>query len=247
MRTNALFVSVCLFAIASCSPKYPKCNSDSDCRENEFCVNGQCQQCRQDADCDKGQQCRGGRCEDIAGYCESAADCPNGQACLNNRCKACSEDAECGPGARCRAGRCLQPGQCASDEDCPENQECQGGNCVSPPTGVQSATCQPQPIFFDFNAAGLTSAATSSLQQAAECIKSVNGRTLRIEGHCDPRGTEEYNLALGDRRARAALQYLERLGVATKRIRPVSKGKLEATGSDPSSWARDRKVIFVWE
>ena len=68
-----------------------------------------------------------------------------------------------------------------------------------------------------------------------------------MEGHCDARGTEEYNLALGDRRARSVKRYLLRLGAPRDRIRAVSKGKLEATGYDAGSWAKDRKVIFVWE
>ena len=72
-------------------------------------------------------------------------------------------------------------------------------------------------------------------------------RGLRVEGHCDPRGTEEYNLALGDRRARSVVGYLGRLGVETSRLRAVSKGKLEAVGSDEEGWARDRKATFVWE
>ncbi len=140
----------------------------------------------------------------------------------------------------------MQPGQCASSADCPENHECQGGTCVAPPPPPQPGACQPDPIYFDFNEFVLTSEATAKLQAAATCIKSLK-RTIRVEGHCDPRGTEEYNLALGDRRARSVRRYLKRLGIAGKRMRPVSKGKLEASGTDAGSWSRDRKVLFIWE
>ena len=243
----SLLSSLSLILLAGCPPKYPKCDDDDDCREGEYCVNGQCQQCRQDGDCEKGKTCKNGRCDPIAGYCETTADCPNGGACKNNRCVPCKTDAECGEGGRCSNGRCLQPGQCVTDDDCPENHECQGGTCVAPPGPSAAGPCQPDPIYFDFNEFVLTSDATGKLQKAAECIKSVKGRVVRLEGHCDPRGTEEYNLALGDRRARSALRYLKRLGVNDKSMRPVSKGKLEATGTDAAGWAQDRKVIFIWE
>lgn len=241
------FASCVLLVSTGCKPDYPKCDKDEHCKENEFCVNGLCQQCRDNADCQQGQVCNQGRCEAPEGYCETAADCPNGQACKDNRCAPCVADGDCGEGGRCREGRCLGPNDCVSDEDCPENYECQGGTCVAPPTGAGDAPCQPEPVYFGFDEFVLTSTATSKLQQAAKCVNSVPGRTVRVEGHCDPRGTEEYNLALGDRRARAVTNYLTRIGVPSGRLRPVSKGKLEASGSDESSWAQDRKVLFIWE
>lgn len=246
LSTTALVAALLL--VVGCPPKYPKCDKDEHCREGEFCVNGQCQQCRDNADCGKGQICKGGRCEKDPGYCESADDCPDGKACINNRCVPCKADADCGEGGRCKDGKCLRPGQCTTDEDCPINHECQNGVCVAPPSDTSAAAkCTPETVYFGYDEHVLSTAATSSLQQAARCIKSVPGRSIRLEGHCDPRGTEEYNLALGDRRARAVQRYLKRLGVDTGRMRAVSKGKLEASGTGPSSWARDRKVEFIWE
>ncbi len=237
-----------LLFINSCTPNYPKCDKDEHCKQGEFCVNGMCQQCRDSKDCAKGQTCNAGRCEAIKDYCETNEDCPDGKACKDNRCVACQTDADCGPGGKCRKGRCLKPGQCITNDDCPENQECYNGQCVAPPNATAVAgPCNPEPIYFDFDEFVLTSEGTKSLQGVATCIKSVPGRTIRLEGHCDPRGTEEYNLALGDRRAQAVKRYLERLGVGAKRMRAVSKGKLEATGSDETGWAKDRRVQFVWE
>lgn len=231
-----------------CPPKYPKCDKDEHCKEGEFCVNGLCQQCRNDKDCEKGQFCKGGRCEPIPGYCESTDDCPDGKACKNNRCVPCETDGDCGEGLRCRSGKCLRPGQCVTDEDCPENHECQNGVCVAPPPDNSGAApCTPSTIYFGFDEHVLSTQATKKLQDAAQCIKRVPGRTIRLEGHCDPRGTEEYNLALGDRRAQAVRRYLVRLGVKGDQLRPISKGKLEATGTSESSWALDRKVQFIWE
>ena len=250
-----VFLAAVLAAAAGCRPKYPKCDKDEHCRQGEYCVAGMCQQCRDSKDCPKGQQCKAGRCEAIPGYCESTADCPQGKACKNNRCGPCATDADCGPNMRCRNGRCLAPGQCVTDDDCPENHECQDGTCVAPPptTPVATDPCSklglpPLPtIYFGFDEYVLTAEATRALQQAVTCLKRVTGHRVRIEGHCDPRGTEEYNLALGDRRARSVYRYLVRLGVPRNKMRTVSKGELEAKGYDEATWAKDRKVIFVWE
>ncbi len=232
--------------LVACTPQYPKCEGDQHCKEGEFCVNGMCQQCRSDTDCPDGGKCRAGRCMP-KDYCDTAADCTDGQACKGNRCQACTADADCGEGGRCKGGRCLAPGQCLADEDCPEGQECQNGSCVAPPAEAVAAACQVEPVYFDYNEHVLTVEATRTLQAGAKCVQSVKGRNLRVEGHCDPRGTEEYNLALGDRRARSVQRYLERLGVSKGVMRPVSKGKLDASGTDVAGWARDRKVIFIWE
>jgi len=247
---------VVTFLLTGCPPKYPKCDKDANCKQKEYCVNGMCQQCRDTRDCAKGQQCNKGRCDAIPGYCESITDCPDGQACINNRCGACTADADCGQGARCVGGKCLQPGQCMSDADCPENHECQNGSCVAPPadtspTGTDPCSklgLSPLPtVYFDFDEFVLASEATSKLQAAVKCLKKVSGVKVRLVGHCDSRGTQEYNLALGDRRARSVYRYLIRLGAPRAKMRTVSKGKLEATGYDEATWAKDRKVVFVWE
>ncbi len=246
---------IVMLALAGCPPKYPNCKKDEHCKEGEYCVNQLCQQCRASTDCPKGQQCNKGRCDPIPGYCEDNSQCGEGEACIDNRCGPCSADGQCGTGSRCSGGKCLQPGQCETDADCPENHECQNGSCVAPPpeTNVGTDPCSklgmsPLPtIFFDFDEFVLTSEATSALQQAANCLKKVPNMNVRMEGHCDPRGTEEYNLALGDRRARSVKRYLKRLGVPSRKLRTVSKGKLEATGYNESTWGRDRKVVFIWE
>jgi peptidoglycan-associated lipoprotein len=235
----------CVALLTGCPPKYPKCNKDEDCREGEFCVNGMCQQCRTSKDCLKGQICKGGRC--VSGGCETSEDCPDGKACKDGKCVPCQSDGDCGPGAKCKNGRCLRPGQCLTDADCPPNHECQNGHCVAPPGDGGKAKCTPDPVYFDFDEFVLTSEATQSLQAAANCIKSVPNRVVRLEGHTDPRGTEEYNITLGENRAQSVKRYLGRIGVEERRMRTLSKGKLEASGTDEQGWAKDRRVQFVWE
>lgn len=212
------------FVAPACRPTYPKCDKDEHCQKGEFCVQGRCQQCRDNADCAADHRCNKGICE------------PAG---------ACTGDADCSAGQLCREGKCVKG--CSSDDQCPEGQECQQGRCVAPPAPVSKAPCVPDTVYFDFNEYVLTTDAVDALARANECIRRVKQGTLRMEGHCDPRGTEEYNLALGDRRARSVMKHLERLGSTKQRLRPVSKGKLEAQGTDEPGWARDRKVAFTWE
>lgn len=240
---------VLILAVSGCDPKYPKCDKDDHCHEGEFCVNGMCQQCRGDADCQPGLRCNAGRCDPIAGYCKTAADCPEGQGCINNRCAPCQADGDCTAGSKCNAGKCLSPGTCQKDEDCPENHECQAGRCVAPPgqAGGPDGPCVLPAVYFDFDEFILTSDSTRQLNEVAACLKTVTGRKVVLEGHCDPRGTDQYNLALGDNRARSVLKHLVRLGVPESMLRSMSKGKLEAQGSSESGWARDRKVVFFWE
>jgi peptidoglycan-associated lipoprotein len=71
---------------------------------------------------------------------------------------------------------------------------------------------------------------------------------VALVGHTDPRGTEEYNLALSEQRARSVKDYLTPLvGAAGSKLHVVPKGMLEATGTDDASWSRDRRVDFQWE
>lgn len=210
-----------------CTPNYPKCNKDEHCKSGEFCVNGQCQQCRSTKDCPEGESCNKGRCE------------------VNPACK---DDSACGPGMKCQDGKCIKESQCQTDSDCPDGNECHEGICVSPPQSENKAPCVLDPIFFDYDEYSLTSDATNQLKnQTATCLKQQSKPRVMIEGHCDHRGTTEYNLALGDRRAQSVKNYLQRLGIEANRLKKVSKGELEATGTDESGWAKDRRAKFVWE
>jgi peptidoglycan-associated lipoprotein len=89
-------------------------------------------------------------------------------------------------------------------------------------------------------------AQTILTRQAAWLAKNPNV-TATIEGHCDERGTREYNLALGDRRANAAKNFLVNAGIAASRLSVISYGKEKpvATGSDEASWAQNRRAVTV--
>ncbi|HLF84911.1 MAG TPA: OmpA family protein, partial [Blastocatellia bacterium] len=111
-----------------------------------------------------------------------------------------------------------------------------------------------QSVYFELDKADLTPESRDKLRGAAEWLTQGPNRsiTFRIEGNCDPRGTEEYNIGLGERRAQSAKELLTSLGVEASRIQTVSYGKERATGSSegsPSqspSWAHDRRDDFVY-
>jgi peptidoglycan-associated lipoprotein len=103
------------------------------------------------------------------------------------------------------------------------------------------------PAFFELDSADLSSAAQSSLQQNAGVLKKYGTWQITIEGHADERGSAEYNLALGERRALAARDYLVSLGIAATRVRTVSYGK--EFPFDPArteeAYAQNRRAHFV--
>ena len=102
-------------------------------------------------------------------------------------------------------------------------------------------------IYFDTDRYNIDSADAAALQLQAQYLMQHAGINVTIEGHCDERGTREYNLALGERRANAAKNYLVSLGVPAARIRTVSYGKESpvALGSNESAWAQNRRAVTV--
>jgi peptidoglycan-associated lipoprotein len=104
-----------------------------------------------------------------------------------------------------------------------------------------------QPVFFKFDSSELDSAGQQSLNTNAEVLKKYPTWVITIEGHTDERGTAEYNLALGERRAVAARTYLVSLGVPADRLRTVSYGKEFPfdPGHDEAAWEKNRRAQFV--
>lgn len=101
--------------------------------------------------------------------------------------------------------------------------------------------------FFDYDQHTLRDDARSVLQRDAAWLSKWSQTVVRIEGHCDERGTPEYNLALGDRRAAAVKEYLETLGVSPERIRVVSLGKEAQFCHEPTEdcWSQNRRGHFI--
>jgi peptidoglycan-associated lipoprotein len=130
-------------------------------------------------------------------------------------------------------------------ESAPQVEEAtdQGGSTPSEevqPMGLNDA-------FFDFDSYSLSSEAKGTLEANSRELKRVTTGTVTIEGHCDERGTTAYNLALGEKRANAAKDYLVAMGVNASRISTVSYGKERPfdDGHDESAWAKNRRAHFV--
>lgn len=102
-------------------------------------------------------------------------------------------------------------------------------------------------VYFDTDRFNIDSADQVALQAQAQWLLRYPGKRATIEGHADERGTREYNLALGERRANAAKNYLVTLGVDAARLTTVSYGKERpiALGSDEESWAKNRRAVTV--
>jgi peptidoglycan-associated lipoprotein len=103
---------------------------------------------------------------------------------------------------------------------------------------------QQQAPKFDYDQFQLLPEDRDVLDQVATCITTgpLKGHKVHLIGRADPRGTEEYNLALGDRRARTVIAYLKHLGVNTSQVVASTRGALDARGTDESSWRVDRRV-----
>jgi peptidoglycan-associated lipoprotein len=104
-----------------------------------------------------------------------------------------------------------------------------------------------QDVFFDFDKSNIRPDGKQSLDANIQWLKANSAVRIRVEGHCDERGTNEYNLALGERRARATRDYLVAGGIDAKRISTVSYGEERpfVQGHDESAWKWNRRGHFV--
>ena len=104
-------------------------------------------------------------------------------------------------------------------------------------------------VFFDTDQSTVREDGRQTLNRQAEWLKKYGNYQITVEGHCDERGTREYNLALGERRANAARQYLVAQGIPAARIKTISYGKErpDPVGSDEAAWARNRRAVTSLE
>jgi peptidoglycan-associated lipoprotein len=184
--------------------------------------------------------------------CDDDKDCKPSEFCVNKQCQQCRDDANCAPGQSCNAGACGDiPGYCDETKACPGDQECVGNRCQAPQTeplerqAPVSTGCQLQAVYFAFDSSNLEPSARDVIAKNAKCVREKSMTGVRITGYTDNRGTEEYNLALGDRRARSVAQYMGSLGVEKGKLTPASMGEELARGEDESAMAQDRKVEFT--
>ncbi len=110
-------------------------------------------------------------------------------------------------------------------------------------SGISPSSISIPVIYFDYDQSTLNAEARNILQQSAASLKSGNWR-LTIDGHCDERGSNEYNLALGESRARAVRDYLKKLGVSSAQINISSSGEEKPAdlGQGDGAWAKNRRA-----
>jgi peptidoglycan-associated lipoprotein len=183
--------------------------------------------------------------------CDNDEDCHQGEFCVNNLCQQCRTNDDCAAGQRCANGACEAiPGYCTSNSQCASGQVCENNMCVAqrqttlrePPAAPSPSGCDLTPVYFDYDSSTLSDSARDQLSRNASCVRERGVRSIQLTGMTDPRGTEEYNLALGERRAQAAQQYLKSLGAESVAV--SSMGEEVASGTDEASWSRDRRVDF---
>ena len=254
MRRLAPFAFLLLIGCPK-PPAYPECRNDDDCKDRaQVCVNNVCRECRDDAQCAQkpGTVCRDNACQPKL-QCQENKDCPAGQKCAQNKCvPECTEataDRDCGDGRKCAQGRCVED-TCSADSDCSAGKACVQGRCLAQGSAkLARLSCDLKPMYFDFDDATLSPDARSVLDTDWQCLKQQGDARITVAGHTDERGTTEYNLALGERRAESVRKYLAGLGADPKRIKTVSFGKERPVdpGHDEAAWSKNRRAEVTVE
>ena len=118
---------------------------------------------------------------------------------------------------------------------------------VAPGSTAGALQNELQKVYFNFDSAALSDESRAILSKNAEALAKQPSVSVRIEGNCDERGSDEYNLALGERRAKAARDYLVNLGVQPERLSVISYGEEKPVdpGHDEAAWAKNRRDEFV--
>ena len=127
------------------------------------------------------------------------------------------------------------------------DSQIQGDVFIGSDTVGELATGVPDRVFFATNESILTTKSRDTLRKQATWLRENSNVNVVIEGHADERGTREYNLALGERRANAAKDYLMTYGISADRISVISYGKERPVdpGSNPLSWSKNRRSVTV--
>jgi len=260
MRRPLFLLSCVALLAAGCpKPQYPECKTDEDCADHgQVCLNGFCKECRDDADCAKGHPdrpvCKDALCT-AKPQCVRNEDCGAGMKCAQQKCvPECAADADCAAGHKCEQGRCSAQKSCKADADCGDGEACVQNLCraqgdVMAQKGRRYGDCDLAPLYFGFDDVTLSAEARTALEAEYQCLSKAQFRRLVLAGHSDERGTTEYNLALGERRADEVRRYLIRLGAEEKKLKSISYGKERP--ADPAhneaAWAKNRRVELAPE
>ena len=156
--------------------------------------------------------------------------------------KASTPPAQQPPPAAAAAPAAPTEKSCSTDLDCGDKQLCIRNRCVDITPGL--AECNSVRVHFPFNSSEIDPADKPGLERSARCLKADQSLHVTVAGNADERGTEEYNMALGDKRATAVASYLESLGASAAQLKTVSYGKENplCTEHDEDCWAKNRRA-----
>ena len=142
---------------------------------------------------------------------------------------------------------CLALSACATKKASDVGGQIQGDVYIGSDTVEYLASGVPDRVFFATNESILTTKSRDTLRKQATWLRKNSKINIVIEGHADERGTREYNLALGERRANAAKDYLMTYGISSNRISVISYGKERPvdSGSNPLAWSKNRRSVTV--
>ena len=235
----ALALVTLALSLSGCPKSYPDCDGDSTCASHhEVCVNDRCRQCRDDSQCaklDACMSCQANECVRRPGCCKSNLDCPDGR-CLDGKCgPQCEANSDCPDGQHCISGKCSVETGCTNDSQCPTGLHCKDGTCTT--------ACEVKPIYFDFNEYAIRLDQEAPLQSNTSCLKESAQTSVTVEGHTDERGSDEYNLTLGQRRANSVAGQYRVLGV--KGLTPTlsfGEEKPVCSGSGEHCWRQNRRA-----
>lgn len=228
-----------LLASSGCTPSYPDCETDAHCKSHgEVCVDDRCRQCRDDSQCtkiDSCMACQANACVRKPNCCKSDADCPDGR-CQNGTCAPeCSVNSDCPDGERCKNGRCAVDTGCTDDSQCPSGLKCKNGECTT--------ACTLKVVYFDFDEYAVRLDQEGVVHSNAECLKVSPQTAVTVEGHTDERGSDEYNLTLGERRARSVANQYTLLGVkGVGRVVSYGEEKPACATEGESCWKNNRRA-----
>lgn len=238
-----------------CPAPYPKCENDSNCqferdgkRVTEYCYFGKCQECSLDSHCDPGEKCNQGTCEappppPECTEANAAEKCGVGKACKDNKCVTAP--------TKTGGENPKDPNSCEFDGECTGTQVCVNKRCVDQkPIVTKKDNCDTATntltLFFDLDSADLAPETRQKLTDFAKCMDERGDPTLNIEGHCDERGTNEYNMALGEERAKEIKKFLTSLGVKANKINLKSYGEESPLNPDHTeqAWSENRRGVI---